>query len=195
MNNKLSKLLLIGMLLGAALFASSCEYREFAEADYPDNTIYQPLALDGILYVDQAEPEDLGLPTPGAPRHYYLNTEQNKLFIYMGVVQSGVRLRSCSVDIDVNYSAVNKLIEEGTLDPATLALPEAAYTLPDRVELSSSTAGTSFTLEIDTDLFRSAQYYGKTYAIAVRIHSDEIAVNPELSTVVIYLDPAFLIEE
>lgn len=195
MNNKLSKLLLIGMLLGAALFASSCEYREFAEADYPDNTIYQPLALDGILYVDQAEPEDLELPTPGAPRHYYLNTEQNKLFIYMGIVQSGVRLRSCSVDIDVNYSAVNKLIEDGTLDPATLALPEAAYKLPDRVELSSSTAGTAFTLEIDTDLFRSAQYYGKTYAIAVRIHSDEIAVNPELSTVVIYLDPAFLIEE
>lgn len=193
MNNKIVKLLFGGLL--TSVFFISCEYREYADADYPANAIYQSLAVDGILYVDHAEPEDVGLPTPGAPQHYYLDAESGKLVINMGVIQSGVRLKSCTVDIDVNYSAVNKLIEDGTFDSETQYLPQAAYTLPERVVLADGAASAAFTLEIDTALFRSAQYYGKKFAIAVRIHSEEISVNPTLSTVVIYLDPAFLMEE
>ncbi len=193
MNNKIVKLLLCGILTG--LFFSSCEYREYADADYPDNAIYQPLALDGVLYVDHAESEDLGLPTPGAPQHYYMDASGDKLYVNLGVVQSGVSLRSCVVEIDVTYSAINKLIDDGTFDPEIQYLPEAAYTLPDRVTMDGSSAEAAFQLVIDADLFRSAQYYGKKFAIAVRIHSEDIAVTADLSTVVICLDPAFLMEE
>lgn len=191
--NKISNLLKTGMLICAVF--TSCEYREYADADYPENTIYQPMALDGILYVDRAEPEDMGLPTPGAPQSYYMDTEANRLIVNMGVAQSGVAWESYPVDIDVNYSAVNKLIQDGTFGPETEHMPRGAYTLPRRIVLNGGKAGTSFTLKIDANLFRSAQYYGKKFAIAVRIHSEEVAVNPTLSTVVVYLDPAFLIEK
>lgn len=189
---KISILLLLGAIL-ASVF-TSCEYRINAEADYPANAIYQPLALDGVLYVDEAAVEDLGLPTEGAPVPYYLDKERNKLIINMGVVQSGTELKSFPVKVDVNYSAVNKLIQDGTFDLSVRHMPEAAFSLPETVMMSSDVAGTEFTLEISGNLFKSSEYYGKTFALGVRVHSDEVHVTPELSTVVVYIDPSFFLE-
>lgn len=189
---KISILLLLGAIL-ASVF-TSCEYRINAEADYPANSIYQPLALDGVLYVDEAPVEDLGLPTEGAPVPYYLDTERNKLIINMGVVQSGTELKSFPVKVDVNFSAVNKLIQDGTFDLSVQHLPQAVYSLPETVMMSSDVAGTAFQLEIGANIFKSDEYYGKKFALAVSVWSDQVHVTPELSTVVIYLDPSFLVD-
>lgn len=189
---KISILLIIGAVLTSVF--TSCEYRINADADYPDNAIYQPLALDGVLYVDKAAVEDMELPTEGAPIPYYFDKERNKLIINMGVVQSGTELKSFPVKVDVNYSAVNKLIQDGTFDMSVQHLPKAAYTLPETVVMSKDVAGTEFKLEIGGNLFKSSEYYGKTFAIGVRVHSDEVHVTPELSTVVIYIDPSFFLE-
>ena len=189
---KISILLIIGAILTSVF--TSCDYRINAPADYPDNAIYQPLALDGILYVDKAAVEDMGLPTEGAPVPYYMDKERNKLIINMGVVQSGTELKSFPVDVEVNYSAVNKLIQDGTFDLSVQHLPKAAYTLPETVMMRSDVAGTQFILEIGGNVFTSDQYYGKKFAIAVSVHSEEAHVTPELSTVVVYIDPSFLVE-
>lgn len=189
---KISILLIIGAVL-ASVF-TSCDYRINAPADYPDNAIYQPLAQDGVLYVDEAAVEDMGLPTEGAPVPYYLDKERNKLIINMGVVQSGTELKSFPVDVEVNYSAVNKLIQDGTFDLSVQHLPKATYTMPETVMMRSDVAGTQFTLEIGSNLFKSDEYYGKKFAIAVSVHSEEVHVTPELSTVVIYIDPSFLVD-
>lgn len=189
---KISILLIIGAVLTSVF--TSCEYRINADADYPDNAIYQPLALDGVLYVDKAAVEDMGLPTEGAPVPYYLDKERNKLVINMGVVQSGTELKSFPVKVDVNYAAVNRLIQDGTFDLSVRHMPEAAYTLPETVMMRSDVAGTEFKLEIGANIFKSNEYYGKKFALAVSVYCDEVHVTPELSTVVIYLDPSFLVD-
>ena len=189
---KISLLIILGAVLN--LVFTSCEYRINSDADYPDNAIYQPLALDGVLYVTDLPAEDLGLPTEGAPVPYYIDAERNKLVVNMGVVQSGTELKSFPVKVDVNYSAVNELIKDGTFDLSVQHMPKAAYSFPETVMMSASEAGVSFKLEISLNLFKSDEYYGKAFAIGVRVHSDDVHVNNDLSTGVVYFDPTFIVE-
>lgn len=189
---KIIQLFMVLLSVGGIL--SSCNYREYADADYPENYVYQPMASveGGIWYINSPDTEDAGLPTPGAPVKYYLDEERDKFIINMGVVQSGVKLKECTVDIDVDFSTVNTLIADGTFDPQTMGLPDFAYSLPESVNMGCDSDAVAFTLEISSNLFLTDEYAGKKFAIAVRIQCDEVAVNPDLDTVIICIDPAFL---
>ena len=186
--------LIFTLLLG--VFVTSCGYREFADADYPENTIYQPLALDGILYISEPESDETLSPTPGSPKKFYMDEGQGKMIVNMGVVQSGIELKECSVELINDFSAVNKQIADETLELGTLPFPKEAVSFPSSLKISANSASVSYKLEIDLSLFHAEKYYGKKMAVAVRIYSNtkDIKVNEDLQTVVICVDPQFIYE-
>lgn len=178
------------VLLAALLsMACSCDYRLYAPSEhYPDNYVYQPLALDGVCYVSSLDTTEPDLPTDGFVPNVRLDAERSKLVFLMGVVQSGMDLKACSVRVKVNNSLVNEMLRDGLLEVGVLPMPEAAYSLPASVMMSPGKASSSYTFEVDTKIFQTKEYYGKTLAIAVAIDSEDIAVNEEASTVVFVID-------
>lgn len=171
---------------------SSCDYRQYAEAEYPDNLVYQTLAQDGILKINSAPTVSEYTAAPGSAVPFYLDEARGKLVINMGVVQSGIELRPCKVELSYDKSAVNKQLASGELGYGTVALKESALSFPHHLEFDG--ASTSYQLEISTNAFVSDEYYGKKLLTAVKVYGEDIRVNPDLQTVVILIDPAFLLK-
>lgn len=173
-------------LLAVAGMAISCQYREYAPADYPSNVVYQPMAkIDGgIWYINGPDEGDA---------KYFLDKSSGKFIINMGVVQSGINLRQGTVNIFPEASLVNRYIMDGTFEPSTVTLPQNAYSLPESVTMSPEDAGVAFTLSINYNIFLVDEYMGKKIGIAVKIRSDDFEVSPTFSTVVILLDPSYLV--
>lgn len=182
--------LLPALLLCFAL--SSCDYRQYADAEYPDNLIYQTLAQDGVLMINSAPTVSEYTASPGSAIPFYLDEARGKLVINMGVVQSGIELRPCSVELSYDKSAVNKYIDSGELGSDVVALKESALSFPRHLELEG--ASVSYQLEISTNAFVSDEYYKKKLLTAVKVSGKGIMPNPDLQTVVILIDPAFLLK-
>lgn len=181
---------LLTCLFLACVF-SSCNDREYADAEYPDNMVYQPMANEPVWYINEATDENPSMMTPGSTKRYILDKANNKFIVPMGVVQSGINLKSFPVDIYVDHSRINMLIFEGNVLPVgTLPLPESVYTLPASIKVEGKQA-TSFNLEIELSALTGANL-GKKFAIAVRIDSPSVVVSEGLGTAVICIDTAFL---
>lgn len=178
-------------LLFVVLFFS-CEYKEYADAEYPATKVYQPMALETVWAINEEAVEDASMVTPGGPKQYILDKANNKFIVPMGVVQAGITLQSFSVNIYVDHSHINTLISQGELLPVgTIPLPETAYTLPARINLESNSSYASFNLEIALDALTGANV-GRKFAIAVRIDCVAAEVSEGLETAVIIIDTAFL---
>ena len=180
------------LLAVSLLSVVSCSYREYAPADYPETTIYQPLAVDGVLYINTPTPDGTLSPTPGQPEQYSIDETAGELVVNMGVVQSGVERKTFAVDIELDNSAVNSLILDGSLGPSTLPLPTSAFTFPSQIMMHEDATYTSFQLRIRLDTLLDPGYEGKMLATAVTVRSSAVEVNRELATVVICIDPEFL---
>lgn len=190
MKNNILVSLLTCLLLVSVV---SCDYREYADADYPENTVYLPIALETVYMIDEADEENVSMvDPPGAPRRYLLDKANNKFIIPMGVVQGGITLKSFSVMVSVNNSLINEMIADGSMLPiGTLPLPSSAYTLPSSVDLNSNHQSASFDMEIELNTLTGANL-GKKFAIAVKIDCSAVEVSEGLSTAVICIDTAFL---
>lgn len=189
----MNKTVILSALLAVSLLSAvSCSYREYAPADYPETTIYQPLAVDGVLYINTPTPDGTLSPTPGQPEQYSIDEAAGELVVNMGVVQSGVVRKTFTVDIELDNSAVNSLILDGSLGPSTLPLPASAFTFPSQIMMHEDSSSASFQLRIKLDTLLDPEYEGKMLATAVTVRTSAVEVNRELATVVICIDPEFL---
>lgn len=179
---------LLSLLLIGIMF-TSCEYREYADAEYPDNMVYQPCAA-GVLNIDaDYAPQLYDVPTTTGPTLFVIDHAQGKLVINLGVVQSGIELASGSASLTPNVDAISTLIADGKLSDDVVVLPVSAYEMPKT--LSVAGANTPYTLSVSLDTFKS--YTGKKVALAVTVLSDTFAVNEELSTQVIVVDADYIV--
>ena len=189
----MNKTVIFFSLLAVSLFSEvSCSYREYAPADYPETTIYQPLAVDGVLYIDTPTSDGTLSPTPGQPEQYSIDEAARELVVNMGVVQAGVERKTFQVDIELDNSAVNEMILDGSLGPSTLPLPVSAFSFPSQVMVPEDATYTAFQLRVSLDTLLDPEYEGKMLATAVTVRSSAVEVNRELATVVICIDPEFL---
>lgn len=179
-------MLICGWTLATTL--ASCGYDEYADADYPETTIYQPMALESIWNIDTPNPDGSEYVTPGGSKRYEIDKANNKFIVLLGVVQSGIEFKSSTVDISIDHSIVNTMIMDGRLPVGTLPLPASAYSLPSSVELASDAAFSPFRMEIDLNTLLDGDNIGKKFAIAVKISSMSVAVNDDLDTAVICID-------
>lgn len=182
-------MLICGWVL-ATTFAS-CGYDEYADADYPETIIYQPMALETIWNINTPNPDGSEYVTPGGSKRYEIDKANNKFIVLLGVVQSGIEFKASTVDISIDHSIVNTMIMDGRLPIGTLPLPASAYTIPSSVNMASNAASTPFQMVIDLNVLTGVNA-GKKFAVAVKISSSSVATNDDLDTAVICIDTNFI---
>ena len=186
--NKFLLISCISLLMSAFV---SCTYEKYADADYPETTIYQPLAYNAIWNINSQTAGNPFEITPGTPKKYELDKLNNKFIVFLGVVQAGIELKTFDVDITIDHSIVNTMIADNRLPIGTLPLPESEYSLPSSIKMDPSSASAAFQMEINLNTLTGANA-GRKYAVAVKIFSSSVAVNRELDTVVICIDTDFI---
>ena len=180
------QLLLLTFLV---VFATSCEYDEIRDADYPAQKIYLPSAIDDIYLINDTN-------TAVGTYRYELDLENNKVLIPIGVYRSGINNNgNITVDIAINNYKVNKLISSGDVVDANghnlELIPESAYTLPTSVSISGGQELAIMTLAIDLDYI--AGQSNKRLAVAISITSNQVEVDEEKSLAVLELNTRFIV--
>ncbi len=184
--NSMTKFLFV--LAGISLMISSCDYKEYAEAEYPDQVVYMPTAYDAI-YDISVSVDPVEVPTTGSTYRFVIDGEN--LVVPLGIYRSGITNDGAmSISVAAASDAVSSAISEGTLAADTELLPADKYTFPSSVVVEDGEEVATFMLSIDLNYIKSVA--DKKYAVGIRISSSDREVNPELSTTVILIDTASL---
>lgn len=179
--------------LGIILFLYSCEYKEIADADYPQQKIYLTTASYGVYDVN----------TPPASENeayrFKLDFENGKFIIPLSVSRGGMdKGGEVCVNIFVQNDTIAKMVEAETLKYAdesgnvreVKVLPEGKYTLPSGVSIPSGEDTGKFTLDVDFDFLESN--INELFAIAIHIDSQDREVSKGLNTTVVVIDTKFM---
>jgi hypothetical protein len=194
MLQKINSKRLINMLGIASLFflISSCDYKEVGEAPYSSQKIYIPAAAvaDGGA--------NLNLPylintvaTPDRDFRYVINSTTNRFNVPLGVYRSGANLGgTVNVTITTPIDTIGKLITAGNLTN-TVLIPSDKFTIQSSVTVKDGSDFEPFTLSVDLPYLLSNTT--RNYAIAVKVASTAVESHVKYNTVIIVINPAFLI--
>lgn len=180
----------VGILLGSLILMVSCKYQRVVPANYPDQKLYIANAsiakqyTSGIYTINKVD-------VPGQVTKYNVAASAAKFNALVGVVRSGINADGdVSFNITATTDTITKLITKGTLT-ATDVLPATAYSLASTASISSGQTSVTFPLVIDLNFLLAN--IGKKYALAVSIQSDKRVVSSDLGTLILVIDPSFLI--
>ena len=180
------------MLLCLAFLIISCEPREYADADYPDQLIYMPAAIYNPYLVDSIFPERGSTPTPGSPQRFLADTVNRKVHVLLGVYRSGINnAGNVRVNISVDNDTINDMILAGSLPTGTIPLVSDKYTLPTSLVVADGQELGKFELTLNMDTLLKG-YPTKKYAIGVKISSPDRETNPKFETSLIVIDTKFM---
>jgi hypothetical protein len=178
----------------ACLFflTTSCEYKEVGEAPYAEQKIYIPAAAvaDGGANLNQ--PYFINtVATPDRVFRYQINNTTNRFNVPLGVYRSGVNLGGAvTVTITTPVDTIGKLINAGTLNN-TILIPTDKFSIEPTVTVKDGSDFEPFTLSIDLPFLLAN--ITRSYALAVKVASTTVASNVKYSTVIIVINPAFLV--
>lgn len=181
--------ILSSILFVIAISLVSCEYKEYAEADYPDQLIYMPAAKNGNFVIDNVNLPIGSVPTSGNTYRYVVDTVNRKFNIPLAVYRSGINNNGgFKVDISVNTDTITKLIAvTGKLPVGTVILASDKYSIGTSVDIIDGEETGSFDLSIDLDFLLNS-YPGGIYAIGIGVSSTSRKSNPLLSTTIIVIN-------
>ena len=107
----------LSSLLILAIAIVSCQYQAIADADYPEQGVYIPIAKSGIYTIDN-------VAVTNAPFRYVMDNVNNKIIIPIGVYRYGISNRgTIAVNIALNNDTVTNLIAAGSLLTSDIILP------------------------------------------------------------------------
>ena len=170
------KAILFSLLIGVS---SACIHEDIVEGDYPDSVIYLPLANNGILTIS-------AMDESSSPR---FTIENNQLTIPIGIYRSGIgRLDEVLVAVDLNLDTLAALSI-----PNLQVLPQSALEYPNSVQLNRGIALETINLRVNLSaVFQNPE---AMYGFAIGISSEQVPTNPALSTLLVLIDPRFLLED
>lgn len=171
---------LLMLLVAGTLFVSSCDYREYAPAEYPEPLLYFPAALDGVWTISSIDD------------HCSYSEEGDKILIHLAVAVSGLERKDFHAGIDYSRSTVNRMIDDGTFPVGVLPLPDGVCSVPEEVVIPAEGTSALFDLAVRVNYLKDPEFLGRKFAVALKVFSDETETNPALETLVILIDPAFL---
>ncbi len=185
--NRLINVLVVCIM---ALVVCSCEYQDIADADYPGQSIYLPVAYNGIYALNDTT------PTGAKVFRYELDIPNNKFIVPLSVYRSGTNNDgTVHVDITVNNDTINTLIASGEMIDNEgrnfQLIPEDKYTIDPSVTIGNGEEWKGFQLKIDLQYISTQA--DKRLALAVVVASSEIPASPTLGTVIIVIDTRFLV--
>lgn len=167
---------------------TSCEYRDYADADFPENTVYQPLAADILTINAKTNVSKEEVPTTGEPSFFSVDKSSGKLVVRMGVIQSGISFISADVALRADLNALQQAQTDGVIADDVVLLPADAYSVPSSLKVSG--ASTPYELQVSLDAIKA--HPGKMVAVAVTLTSANIAVSETLATQIILIDADFI---
>ncbi|WP_321290484.1 BT_3987 domain-containing protein [uncultured Sunxiuqinia sp.] len=187
-NNKIK---LLAFILGILVIATSCEYQEITDADYPNQLLYMPTAVHGIYTIDKLPENPEYVPTPGYATRFVVDEANGKFIVPLGVYRSGYeRKADINVDLTVQNDTVNNLIQEAVISTSTIILPSDKYTIPSSVVVEDGSELAKFNLEIDLNYLLSIP--DEVVAIAIHISSSDAEVNEDYQTTVVVIHTEIL---
>lgn len=169
----------------------SCEYREYADAEYIGQKIYMPAANYNVYEIREESKKPSVHPTEGNRSRYKIDETDDRFIIPLGVYRSGIDRRgSFDVDIEINNDTISDLMTLGTLDSNVLILPDEQFSLPEQISLADGDNFSGFDLEIDLKFLQemNANSPDIKYAVGVEISSEARPVTKELKTTMILID-------
>ena len=168
----------------------SCDYQELADADYPNQMVYLPVAANGIYTLNKATEEGSKI------FKYELDLENNRLIVPLAVYRSGTNNKgTIQVDVLIDNDTIRQLINSGDLiddQGKNLELiPAEQYTISPSVELKDGEGWQSITLTINLNYI--ATQTNKRLALGVAIEGKEVSASPKLGTAIIEINTNFLV--
>jgi hypothetical protein len=192
MKRNINSLKFLPVLLGILFVFFSCEYEEIVPVQYPEGLIYLPAASAGVYKIEAVSESDLATPTEGYPSRYEVNKTENRFEIPLSVYRSGLDLaKTVSINIQVKNDTISELIHSGTLDDATLILPADKFEIAGSLQLASGERTGAFSLSVDLDFLE--ENAPALFAAAIKVSSQDVEDNPDLSTVIILIDTQIFI--
>lgn len=183
MKRELRNLLFV---FGAILMFSSCEYKEIADTEYPDQVLYMPSAGFEIYDASVSTPTH-SVPTPGGPSRFMVDNASSKVVIPLSVYRGGIDLDGkVVVQVHLDSEIILEMIGNKKLINTEL-LPSSEVSLPSTVEIKDGEDMAIFNLEINLNYVKSD--LSRKVAIGVGILSESREVNPDLQTTVVVFDP------
>lgn len=184
--NRLKQLL---ALCVAVFSISSCQYKDIADAPFPEQTIYMPAAASGVYQINDTN------ATTGIFR-YKLDIAARKLIVPLGVYRSGINNDGAiTVDVSVDNDTINSLIAAGTLvddrGRNIELLPSSAYTIASALSLRSGQENGVIGLDVDLDYI--AGQPGKRFAVCIGVSSAQRAVSPGMGKTIVELNTNFIV--
>lgn len=188
-NNIIKSIKLLSHILVIVVIFYSCEYKEIADAEYPEQLIYMPAAKHGVFYIDAVALPIGSVPTPGNAYRYVVDVTGNRFSVPLAAYRSGINNDGgFYIDVSINRDTINQLLTIPSELPAeTLHLPSDKYSIVSSVEMKDGGELAVFSLDVDLD-FLIENAPGKNYAVGVSISSLQRKSNPDLATTVVIID-------
>jgi len=182
---------LLFMLFAIALTVSSCDFTTpIRDAEYPDQLIYLPAAVQGPFAIDDVAKRIGDAPVEGSTFRYVVDNDSREFIVPLGVYRSGINNAGAfSVDIEPNSDTITDLIAAG--DTVITILPESEFTLDNAVDMPNGEELAKFDLVVDLDFLLDNHPTG-VYAIGVSISSPDRETSPGLGTAVIIIYTSML---
>lgn len=187
----LIKVVTIICFIGSFVFFNSCDYKEIADAQYGDQSIYLPIAASGFYVIDKITEINEVNPTEGQTdaAKYVIDFENRKFIIPMGVYRAGIdNSGSFEVNVVKNTDTINNLIIDGLLTDVQI-LPNTSYTIPESLTINDGNDHSSFKAVIDLDYIVNAPDTSIVFGLTISSPSRETS---DLHTGIVRIDTGFL---
>lgn len=177
------------VVIAAMVMASCKKDQQINDADYPEQTIYMPAAVEGnsksgVYFVDK-------VAVPGQVYRYTVDAAAKKLRIPLAVYRAGVNTKGAiSVNVSANTDTAAKLLAAGKFPAGTEVLSLGKYDLPSPVSIADGADYAPFNFSVEIDFLLAN--VTKKFAIGVGVSSTERKLGP-FHTTILLLDPAFLV--
>lgn len=170
------------------IMLASCEYKDVADAEYPDQLIYMPAALYNPFYINTVA-LPLGNTTPGNNYRYIVDMQGNKFNVPLAVYRSGIDNKGAfKVDISVNTDTIAKLQAAGEALEGVKLLASDKYTIASSVDMLDDKEIASFNLSVKLDSMLANYSKNTVFALGVTISSTDRETNPLLATTIMVID-------
>ena len=188
MKNKLIVTNLFIFLL-AAMVTGCSKYQEIGNADYPEETVYLPAAVNGIYDISTVV-SPYQIPTSDSAYRYYVDRNNNKLVIPLGVFRAGITKNGVvDVKLVTDDALVNNMISQGLL-ANTILLSSANYTIPSELKIENGKELGTFNVLVDLNFIKANTT--SNHALAVTISEANRKINDINKTVVVVIKPGSL---
>jgi len=168
------------------IITASCEYVEYANAEYPDQIIYMPAANYNPYEIEELNTKGV-TPTEGNTYRYIIDNENNKFIIPLSIYRAGIdKTGEFEINIEAKSDSVQSLINSNKIDSTIIILPSDRYSLESSIIMNGGENLATFNFEVDLD-FLQKNAPDNTYAIEVVITCDERIVNTDLNTTIIII--------